>query len=150
MALSRGVFHPRFVEHHQPVVASGFLGTVLIEREGTQAVWDADLGDYVGGGMVPLFRGPARVQKSARPTRRENVQDAADSQVFMVQIMPKDNEIVFPADFEWFDNDRVTVLSNTAESMMNNMVMYLHNWAGSTNQWVTSLSCRYNSKQGKL
>lgn len=150
MALSRGVFHPRFVTHHQPVVASSFLGTVLIEREGDPAVWDADLGDYVGGGMIPLFRGPARVQKVARPTRRENVQDSADNQVFTVQIMPKDNELTFPDGFEWYDNDRVTVLTNNAEPMMNNIIMYLHNWAGSTNQWVTSLSCRYNTKQGKV
>lgn len=150
MALSRGVFHPRFTTHHRPVVKSSFLGTVLIERMGVKGVWDVDLGQYAGAVMIPLFRGAARVQKVARPTRRENVQDSADNQVIRVQILEEDNELVFPDNFEWQANDRVTVLTNDSDVRMEQMTVYIHAWPTSTNSWGRTFTCRYNTRQGTL
>lgn len=150
MALSAGVFHPDFVAHHKPVVKSSFWGRVLIEREGERAQWNPDTGEYEGGGMILLFKGNARVQKVARPTRRENVQDMADSQVVRVQVMEEDNEIPFPEDFQWHDNDRVLVVASDEAPELDNTVLYLHGWVGSTNAWTTTLTCRHNTKQGKF
>lgn len=148
MALSGGVFHEGFAAALKPVIASSMLGTVLIERVVGSAEWSEDTG-YAGGGTKLLYRGKARVQKVARPTRRENAQDAADSQVFTVQIMLELNEVTPDPDFEFYDNDRITIIHAPKLKHLEGVHMYLHNWPGSTNEVVTTLTCRYNAKQGK-
>ena len=150
MALSTGIFHEDFVQVHQAVVKTSFLGRVLIERIGERGQWNPELGDYEGGGMIQLYLGAARVQKVARPTRRENVQDSADMQVIRVQIVMADNEITPPADFEWHDNDRVLIVDGGESTTMLGIPLYLHGWVGSTNEWLTNLTCRHNTKQGKV
>lgn len=146
MVLNRGVFHPNFVAHHKPVVKSSFLGRVLIERQGEVGEWNPEIGDYVGGGMIPLFAGKARVQKVARPTRRENVFDSADMQTIRVQIMTEDNELVPPAGFAWQDNDRIKV-TDADDPMLTGVLAYITGWVGSTNAWQQTFTARYNAKQ---
>lgn len=129
------------------MVRSSFLGRVLIERQGAVGEWNPETGEYTGGEMIPLFQGAARVQKNAKPTRRENVQDSADMQTMRVQIMNEDNELEFPENFEWQDNDRITVTANPSEPLMVGVLMYITGWPGSTNQWQQTFTARYNAKQ---
>lgn len=152
MALSTGIFHPQFVAHFKPVIASSFLGRVLIERDsGVEPDWNPATGQFEGGGMTQLFLGAARVQKVAKTVRRENVFDSADMQTIRVQIMNDANEIPYPAGFTtWHDNDRITIVGvdpAQGEPMLIGVLAYVTGWPGSTNQLQQTFVARYNAKQ---
>lgn len=152
MGLHRGVFHPEWVYHHRPVVDSAMLGRVLIERVDStvEPEYDFDTGEYVGNGMIPLYRGVARVQKRAFPTNREFVQDTAKFQRMQIQISFEGNELPNPTEGVLIDihvNDRVTLLANPSDPGTQAETYYVHGNATSSNAWLRNLTCQSNMKQ---
>lgn len=150
MALSRSVFHPRFATHHRPTVHSGMLATVRIERVISEGVYDPATGTLTGAVILPLYLGKARLDKVARPTRRDFVQDSADNVTMEVQIPLEIAEnLLAPAiapDYQ--TNDIVRVLTNPSNTSLENDRYFVHGNAGSSNDWLQTLVCQYNVKQG--
>lgn len=152
MGLHRGVFHPDWVYHHRPTVDSAMLGRVLIERVDStvEPEYDFDTGEYVGNGMIPLYRGIARIQKRAFPTNRDFVQDTAKFQRMQVQISFTGNELANPVEGVLVDihvNDRVTLLESFADVGTQGESYYVHGDASSSNAWLRTLTCQNNMKQ---
>lgn len=124
------------------------LARVKIERQLSAATWNPATGLYDGGTTKLLYLGKARVQKVAKPTRREFVFDSADNQMMRVQLPLDSNEAdPAPGDFQWQSNDEVTLLVMGANAMMAGQKLFVKGWAGSSNDWVQTLHCGFNAKQ---
>lgn len=142
----KGIFHPRWTTHHRPLVASAGLGSILIDRPLTEATYDFETGTGTAT-YLPVYSGKARVQKLARPNNRDFVEDRVELQTFRVQFDHNQNLLEWPADFEWHINDRVRLVSNPSDPYMEDMTLFVHGWANSTNSWVRTLICQSNLKQ---
>lgn len=150
MALSQEIFHPDFAFHHRPTVKSGMLARVRIDRVTAEGKYNLTTGLMEGEVKEILYIGKARIDKVARPTRRDFVFDSADNQVVEVQIpLELEENEADPATAPVFrSNDRVTVLENASNPTMVNDKYFVHGDAGSSNDWLQTLVCRYNAKQG--
>lgn len=146
MALSSTVFHQDFQAHHQPVVDSTATARVLIERVLGRGEWTPD-GGMGGDVLVPIYSGRAMIEASANPTRGEFANDIATIQTVKVQIGFLDNELEYPADFQWHDNDRVTIITSPDDPQMEGVLLYVHGWLGTSYSWARNLVCRTNTKQ---
>lgn len=146
MALSSSIFHPSFTAHHQPAVKSSMRARIRIERVLAVGTWNAATGLYEGASTRVLYLGVARLQKVARPTRREFVFDSADNQMMRLQL-PFDGNEATPGAFSWQSNDQVTVLANQPNAMMIGQLLFVKGWAGSSNDWAHTLHCGFNAKQ---
>lgn len=144
MALSRGVFHPLWQRRHSPVAESGFLGSVRIRRVLTEGEYDFETGQTTGKTYETYYDGEARVQKVARAVRRDFVYDVADNQTFSVQV-PLGVLSALPPMDQWMSNIEVEVTECSNPGMVG-LVMYLRSFAGSTNDWVTTLIAVANMK----
>lgn len=122
------------------------LGRVRISRVLTGAVWNAATGLYDGGTTQVLYLGRARIQKVARPTRREFVFDSADNQMMRLQL-PLDGNEATPGPFTWQSNDQVTILDAGDNVMLAGQMLFVKGWAGSSNDWAHTLHCGFNAKQ---
>lgn len=148
MALTDSIFPDGWEAAHKPVVKSAMKARIKVERVLGAATWNAETGLYEGGTSKLLYLGKARVQKVAKPTRREFVFDSADNQMMRVQLALDENEAVpAPGAFEWQSNDQVTILLIDANAMMAGQKLYIKGWAGSSNDWLQTLHCNFNSKQ---
>lgn len=150
MALSRSIFHPKFAYHARPIVHSGMKAKVTISRVMTEGTYNVVTGLIEGGVVKPLYRGPAFIDKAARPTRRDFVFDAADNQVMEVQI-PFElhmNELAPTEAPDYQSGDVVTVVANPDNPSLVGETFYVHGDAGSSEAWVQTLVCRYSAKQG--
>ena len=142
MALSRGVFHPRFRQHHTPVVESSFLATVSIAKPAAGGTYDFETGETVSGVPEVWYTGPARVQRVAKPVRRDFVYDTADNQTILVQVTLD----ALPVGKEWISDLRVEVTACAANPELVGSVCYVRGWAGSSNALSTDLFCSANQK----
>jgi hypothetical protein len=150
MALSQGVFSADWVYHHRPAAKSAMLARIRIERVLTEGTFNPATGLIDGAATTVLYLGKARLDKAARPRRTNFVFDSAENQVVNVQIPLElaENEANPSTPPNWQDNDIVTVLANTANPQLVGDKYYIHADAGSSNDWVQSLVCRYSDKQG--
>jgi hypothetical protein len=150
MALSQGIFSSDWVYHHRPAAKSAMQARVRIERIISEGTFNAVTGLIDGGSTQVLYLGKARLDKAARPRRTNFEFDSAENQVVNVQIPLElaENEASPSVAPNWQDNDIVTVLANTSNSQLVGDKYYIHADAGSSNDWVQSLVCRYSSKQG--
>ena len=150
MGLSRGIFHPRFVAHHTPTVKSGMRSRVRIERVISEGTYNPATETLTGAVILPLYVGKARLEKVARPTRRDFVMDAADNQTMDVQIPLElsENDLA-PAELPNYQvNDVVVVLENPDNPSLVDSRYFVHGDAGASEAWAQSLVCHYNVKQG--
>lgn len=141
-----GIFHPNWVYHHRPTVGTASLGRIAIDRPLTEATYNFDTGTGAAT-YLPIYTGKARVQKLARPNNRDFVEDRVELQTFRVQFNTGDNEIAWPAGFEWHVNDRVLLTANASDPDMEGLTLYVHGWTTSTNSWGRTLTCQTNLKQ---
>lgn len=146
MGLMSSVFHPSFATHHRPTVNSTHLGRVLIERVVNRGTYDVATNAIDGGVYESIYRGAARIQKVAFPTRRSFVEDTAKFQRMRVCIGFDENELI-PGSFNVHVNDRVTVLANASDPEKVGETYYVYGDESSTNAWERVLTCQVNMKQ---
>lgn len=146
MGLSQSVFHPEFQAHHLAVVNSTHTATVRVERVLERGEWTPENG--VGGDvLLRLYEGPAFISKMGAPSRADFVQDTVESQAVRVELDHGKQAEALPDDFKWHDNDRVTVLLNPDDTMLQGLQLYVHGWIGGSATWARNLICRTNTKQ---
>jgi hypothetical protein len=147
MGLLRGVFHPDFVKHHAPIITSAALTRIEIVRVLGRGDWNPETG-ITGDNLLPIYLGRAYLSAENAPSRRESLKDTVDAQPYKVQLPFDGNEIAWPStDFTFASNDRVRVLTNDDDPMMEGVELYVHGWLGSTQSWARNLFCRANMKQ---
>lgn len=141
-----GIFHPGFAFHHRATVNSSHLGGVLIERVISRGEWNPETNLIEGGETLPIYRGPARIQKVAFPTNRDFVEDAAKFQRMRIAIGFTENELI-PLAFDVHVNDRITVLRNASDPEKVGDIYYVHGDESSSNAWERVLTAQNNMKQ---
>lgn len=150
MALNTGIFDggllsSGWVAHHAPVVESGFRGTVRVSEDISRGTIDLDTGAQVGGSSLVYYEGPGRVQKVRMPKRSQSSLDTEDDQQIHVQI-PHGTRLTLPAGKTWKSNLRVEVTACEDPAMVG-MVTFVRGWAGSTQAWLTTLTCEFDSRE---
>ena len=142
----RGIFHPRFQAHHLPAVQSS-MREAEVRVEDVGAVegggFDFDTGEQTDGVPTLYYEGMARIQKVARPTRREFVFDTADNQLVRVQIPLEP----LPDGLEWKSNLRVRVTRCDEDPAMVGEEFWVKGWHGGSAAWTRTLHCNINAKQ---
>ena len=146
MGLGTTVFHPDFQKHHQATVNSTHNARVRVVRVLERGDWTPETG-AAGDVLETLYEGPALVMKVANPTRADFVQDTVQSQAVRVELDGHTADESLPADFQWHDNDRVTVLNSPDDQMMQGVLLYVHGWLGNSHSWARNLFCRTSAKQ---
>lgn len=150
MALSSTIFHSAWQPHMQLGLDSAMKGRIKIERVLTVGKFNPATGQIDGGTTKLLYLGKARIHKVARPVRREFVFDSSDNQVIRVQIPLdyKENEVLPAGPVSFQSNDKITVLANPLRPQSIGENYFIHSDAGSTEDLLMTLSCRYSEKQG--
>lgn len=150
MALSQGVFSADWAYHHRPAAKSAMQARVRIERVVSEGSFNPVTGLIDGATTLVMYLGKARLDKAARPRRTNFEFDSAENQVMNVQIPLElsENEASPATVPNWQDNDIVTVLTNSTNPALVGDKYYIHADAGSSNDWVQTLVCRYSAKQG--
>lgn len=151
MALGTSVFSDQWHTHHRGTINSTMTARVKIERVTAKGKYNVATGEYDGGSMELLYLGRANIDHIARPTRREFIADASDTQMVQVQlpIAPALNEAdPAPVNLRWQSNDQLTILDNEALAMMVGEQTYLRGWFGDSEDWAHTLHFGFDAKQG--
>lgn len=147
MALPRGIFHPKFTQHHKNTIGSARLARVQIFVVSDFGTWTPE---GTGADTTELlFEGRARWQSIARPNNREFVEDQAKFQLTRVSIDYADNEV--PSYLTQLPdipvNAVVKCIDNPADPTLVGTRVYIHGWGSSSNAWERNFMCQGNKKQ---
>lgn len=118
------------------------MSKILVERVVSRGEWNPDTGTTTD--VIELvYQGPARVQKVARPSKRDFTEDQANFQTYRVQI-----DFVSSSHADWKVNDRITVLENKTDINLVGEVMYVWGDGSSSHSIWSNLTCQNNMRQG--
>lgn len=141
-----GALHPAFAFHHRQTVNSTHIARVLIERVISRGTYDPDTDTVLGGEVLEVYLGRARLQKVAFPTNRDFVEDAAKFQRMRVALGFSENELI-PKEFDLHINDRIKVLLNHSDPSKVGSFYYVHGDESSSNAWERVITAQTNMKQ---
>lgn len=124
---------------------------VRIERTTAEGKYNPETGDYDAGTSEVLYLGRANIDRIARPTRREFISDASDTQMTQVQLSEALNELVpKPSVLQFQSGDMLTILQVTGMESMEGEQLFLRGDFGSSEDWAHTLHFGYDSKQGVI
>lgn len=146
MLNARRSLDPRWIRHHR-LVPEGFMihDVVLYRMSGDPVVLDPTTGEYSGGDLVELWRGPARIQPN-KDWRARTVESGSDPQMLQytrVQI-PLSKSGPVP-DIRVQDIVAVQEMEDTTDWVFNHTLhswtLYVRNALNSSNRWLYNLLC---------
>ena len=151
----QSMFDPQWATHNRATVASAELESVRITRKGDgDGVYDPKTNTTTAPEVIVIYEGPARWQKSGKPTKRDNTGDTANFNSVRIQIsieeMTKYQQDVGIFMTKVIPNDAIELVQSPFNEFAVGDTVYVWGDATSSRPWHLTFTCQQNMKQGNM